>query len=57
MPEQSSNVITRVDCPRVVTAVSISTPPCGGQRMPISLAGTPPIVTAWLVWGAAGHGS
>lgn len=57
MPETSSNMTTRADLPLVVSAVSISTPPRAGQRMPISRAGVPLIVIAWLISGAAGHGS
>ena len=57
MPETSSNITTRADLPPVVSAVSMSTPSCAGQRMPISQARVPPIVIAWLSSGAAGHGN
>ena len=57
MPETSSNMTTRADLPPVVSTVSMSTPPRAGQRMPISRAGVPPIVTAWLIGTIQGSGS
>lgn len=40
----------------MVTAVSTRKPLPAGHCMPISRAGAPPIVMAWLVCGTAGHG-